>query len=192
MENLGAIRKSKGAQCNLGSILICIFLYVLEEFPSFGKVNWKSNKSAITQINEYIEKMGDNFEPQMTSYFKDFKKSMKQRSIIPLSLVEQHINDIYFIVSIDHTYIQATFLRVRWLRPLGYELDIDEASTVITVLLAKEIDKIVKPFGIYDVVKSKVEMDLKTTSMIKRKDKLVRKLKKRFGEGIEGEIGAEE
>jgi len=49
----------------------------LEEFPSIGKVKLKSNKSAITQINEYIEKMGDNFEDQMTSYFKDFKKSMK-------------------------------------------------------------------------------------------------------------------
>ena len=31
-------------------------------------------------------------------------------------------------------------------------------------------------------------MELKTTSMIKRKDKLVRKLKKRFGEGIEGVV----
>ena len=62
MENLGAIRRSKGAQCKFGSILICIFFYVLEEFPSIGKVNWKSNKLVVTQINEYIEQMGDNFE----------------------------------------------------------------------------------------------------------------------------------
>ena len=71
--------------------------------------------------------MGDKFEAQMTSYFEDFKKSMKQRLRILVSLVEQHINDIYFLVDIDHTYIQATVLRVRWLRPLGYELGIDEA-----------------------------------------------------------------
>ena len=38
-ENLRAIRKSKGAQCKFGSILVCIFFYVMKEFPSFGKVN---------------------------------------------------------------------------------------------------------------------------------------------------------
>ena len=49
----------------------------MEEFPSFGKVNWDSIKSIVTQINEYIEQIGNNFEAQMTSYFEDFKKSMK-------------------------------------------------------------------------------------------------------------------
>ena len=61
---------------------------------------------------------------------------------------------------------------------LGYEINIDEASTAITNLLAEEIDKTTKPFGTYDIVKSKVEMELKTTSTIKRKDKLVKKVKK--------------
>ena len=28
MENLGAIRKTKGAQCKFGSILVCILFYV--------------------------------------------------------------------------------------------------------------------------------------------------------------------
>ena len=55
------------------------------------------------QINEYIEKMGAKFEAQMTSYFEDFKKSMKQRLRIPVSLVEQHVNDICFLVDIDYT-----------------------------------------------------------------------------------------
>ena len=87
-ENLGAIKRSKGAQCKFGSVLVCIFFYVLEEFPSIDKVNWKSKKSPITQINEYIEKMGDNFEAQMTSYFEDFNKSIKQRLRILVSLVE--------------------------------------------------------------------------------------------------------
>ena len=73
----------------------------------------------------------------MTSYFEDFKKSMKQRLRIPISLVEKHINDICFLVDIDHTYIQAVVPRARWLSPLGYELNIDEASTTITTLLAE-------------------------------------------------------
>ena len=54
-------------------------------------------------------------------------------------------------------------------------------------------DKSAKPFGTYDVVRSKVEMELKTTLVLKKKDKMVKKLKARFGEGtIEGEEEDEE
>ncbi|OYD06002.1 hypothetical protein CHM34_18660, partial [Paludifilum halophilum] len=132
--------------------------------------------------------MGDNFEAHMTSYFEDFKKSMKQRVRIPISLVERHINDICFLFNIDFTYIQAVVPRVRWLRPFGYELDVVEESVAITALLAEEIDKSTKPFGTYDVVKSKVVIELKTASIMKKKDKLVKKIKKKFGEGIEAEV----
>ena len=38
-ENLGAIRRSKGAQCKFGALLVCIFFYVQNEFPSVGKVS---------------------------------------------------------------------------------------------------------------------------------------------------------
>lgn len=133
--------------------------------------------------------MGVNFETLMTSYFEYLKKTMKQRLRIPISLVEKHVNDVFFLADIDYTYIQATIPRIRWLRPLGYEINIDEASTTITTLLAEEIDKSDPHFGTYDVVRSKIDMELKTTSTIKRKGKLVKKLKARFGEGI---VGAEE
>ena len=47
IENLGAIRKKKGAQCKFGAILLCMFLYVQNEFPSFGKAEWKTNRSVV-------------------------------------------------------------------------------------------------------------------------------------------------
>ena len=47
--------------------------------------------------------MGENFDAQMTNYFEDFIKSMKQRMRIPVSLVEQHVKDIFFLVDIDYT-----------------------------------------------------------------------------------------
>ena len=47
MENLGAIRKSKSAQCKFGSILVCMFFYVKNEFLSFGKLGWKTNISVV-------------------------------------------------------------------------------------------------------------------------------------------------
>ena len=49
--------------------------------------------------------MGENFEIIMTSYFEDFKKSMKQRMRIHVSLVEQYYNDICFLIDIDYMYV---------------------------------------------------------------------------------------
>ena len=51
MENLGAIRKTKSAQCKIGSILVFIFFYVQNTFPSFGIVGWKTNRSVAMQMN---------------------------------------------------------------------------------------------------------------------------------------------
>ena len=131
-----------------------MFFYVQNEFPSFGIVEWKTNRSVVVQINDFIKQLGDNFESIMTSYFEDFKRKMKERMRILVSLVEKHVKDICFLVDIDFTYIQAALPRVRWLRPLGYEVNVDEASTTITAFLSKEIDKEEKYFGMYDIVKS--------------------------------------
>ena len=157
----------------------------MKEFPSVGNVSWDLNKTIVAQINEYIEQMGDNFDAQMTSYFEDFKKSMKQRMRIVVSLVEHHVNEICFLVDIDYTYIQVVVPWVRWIRPLGYELDVDQALAAITTLLIEEIEKAAKPFGTYDIVKSRVVTDMKIASTVKRKDKLIKKIKKKFGADIE-------
>ena len=66
-----------------------------------------------------------------------------------MSLVEKHYDDICFLVYVDHTFVQATIPILIWLRPLGYEINVDEASTKITTLLAKEVDKSAKDFGNY-------------------------------------------
>ena len=89
----------------------------------------------------------------MTIYFENFKQSMKKRLRIPASLVEKHYDDVCFIVDVDYTYVQATTPRVRWLRPLGYEINVDEALAAIIALLAKEVDKTTKILGNYEVMK---------------------------------------
>ena len=88
----------------------------------------------MVQINDYIKQLGDNFESIMTSYFEDFKKSMKQRLRIHVSLVEKHYNDVCFFFDIDYTYTQVVVPRVRWLRPLGYEINVDEVASIIVLL----------------------------------------------------------
>ena len=47
-------------------------------------------------------------------------------------------------------------------------------------------------FGNYDIVKSKVEADLKMESTLKKKDKMVKKLKAKLGEGVDEEEEDEE
>ena len=86
------------------------------------------------EIGEFIEQLGNNFELVMTSYFEDFKKSMKKRLRIPVSLVEKHFNDVFFLVDTNFTYVQFYVPRVRWLRPLGYEINVNEASAKIMTL----------------------------------------------------------
>ena len=67
------------------------------------------------------------------------------------------------------------------MRPLGYEINVDEASAAITTLLSKEIDKEEKHFGKHGIVKTRVEIDLKIASTMTKKDKMVKKLKARLG-----------
>ena len=66
---------------------------------------WESNKKVRVHIVELIEKLGDNFESIITSYFEDFKKSMKERLRIHVSLVEKCYNDVYFLVDVNYTYV---------------------------------------------------------------------------------------
>ena len=51
------------------------------------------------------------------------------------------------------------------------KINIDEDLATITALLVEEVDKTVKKFDNYDVVKYKVEMELKIVSTLKRKTK---------------------
>ena len=55
----------------------------------------------------------------------------------------------------------------------------------MTALLVEEVDKKAITFGNYDVAKSKITMALKDTFIIRKKNKIVKKLKEKFGEGVE-------
>lgn len=123
----------------------------------------------------------------MKSYFEDFKQSMKKRLRISILLVKRHYDDFCFLVDVDYIFFQEATPRVRWLRPLGYERNVDEASAEIIALFAEEIDKNNKAFGNYKMTKSNITMELKIASIIKKKEKLVKKLKAKFGEGAKEE-----
>ena len=78
-------------------------------------------------------------------------------------MVEKYYDDIFFLFDVDNKFVQSSTPRVRWLRPHGYKINVDEASTTIIALLLEEVDKSVKVFGNYEIVKSNITMELKTT-----------------------------
>ena len=59
---------------------------------------------------------------------------MNNRFRTPKKLVEDIKNDIFFMVDWDKVYIKAIKLRIVWVKPLGYEVNIDETKDIIEAL----------------------------------------------------------
>ena len=127
------------------------------------------------QISEFIEELGDNFDSIMKTYLEDFKKPMKQRLRILISLVEKHYDDICFLVDVDHTYVHATIPMVNWINPLPYEINVDEASVGIIDLLEEDIDKSDISFRNNKEAKSRITIDLKIDIVLSKKKKLFKR-----------------
>ena len=78
---------------------------------------------------------------------------MENRYRIPQTLVDEFEKEICFLVDCDKTYIQAVQPRVAWVKPLPYEINIDEARDIIVALLKEPVDAKASYFGTYDEAK---------------------------------------
>ena len=92
--------------------------------------------------------------------FAKFKKSMKVTFRIPTSLFEAHVKDICFLVDTNSTYDQVVVPRVRWVKALPYEVNIDETSIAIIALLSEEVDKDAPYFGAFEEAKARITTNL--------------------------------
>ena len=86
---------------------------------------------------------------------------MNNRFRIPKKLVEDYKDDVCFMVDSDRVYIQAVKPRIVWVKPLPYEVNIDEAKEIIEALLNKPIDLKEPHFGTYDEAKARIELEIK-------------------------------
>lgn len=119
----------------------------------------------------------------MDGYFQEFKKKMKNGTMIPKSLVDKYYDYICFLVDTDITYIQVVIPRTIWLRPLAYEINLDEAIIAIRVVLYEPIDKDVKPFGRYEIAKVKITMEINVPKINKKRKGMIENLERTYGEG---------
>ena len=116
--------------------------------------------------------MGENFERVMDNYCEVFKEKMNNRFQIPLKLVEDYKKDVCFMVDYDRVYIQAVRPRVAWVKPLPYEVNIDETKDIIEALVNEPIDPKLPVFGTYDEAKSRIELSIKIPQDLNRVKKI--------------------
>ena len=97
-----------------------------------------------------------------------------------MSLVKAHAKDFFFLVDTNFTYAQVVVLRVRWLKALPYEINIDENFVAITKLLSKEVDKNAQGFGTIEEEKESITKNLQITNVSRKKAKIVKRLIEQF------------
>ena len=137
----------------------------------YGKIKarWDSTMQS-------IKEMGENFEKVLDNYFEVFKEKMNNRFWIPPKLVEDYKDDICFMVECDRVYIQAVIPRVAWVKPLPYEVNIDEARDIIEALVNELAIPHVPTFGTYEESKKRIELSIKIPQAISKGRKRVAKL----------------
>ena len=80
--------------------------------PSKGTTVWGKYVLGLYQINEYIAKMGENYNIIMDNHIDVFKEKMNNRFKIPKKLVEDYKDDMCFMVDSDKVYIQVVRPRI--------------------------------------------------------------------------------
>ena len=107
--------------------------------------------------------MGENYNSIMEKYFDAFKEKMNNRFRIPKALVDDYQDDVCFMVNCDNVYIQAVKPRTVWVKPLGYEVSIDEIKDIIEDLANEPVNSKDAYFGTYDEAKARIELEIKSS-----------------------------
>ena len=121
--------------------------------------------------------MGENFVSIMDNYFEVFKEKMNNRFQIPPKLVEDYKDDVCFMVHCEKVYIEVVIPRVAWVKPLPYEINIDEAKDIIEALVNEPAIPNIPYFGTYEEAKKRIELSIKIPQAINKGKKRVEKLK---------------
>lgn len=125
--------------------------------------------------------LGDNAENVINSYFEYFKVKMNLRSRIPNELVKKYAMDICFLVNTDHAMIKVVELRIKWLAPMGYEMDHHFDLKYIKALLALPKDTKAERFATFEEAKSRIKTNLVIGKMTRKSKKMKKVLTEQFG-----------
>ena len=82
------------------------------------------------------------------------------------------------MVDCDNVYIPETRPRVAWVKPLEYEVNIDDTKDIIEALLNELVNPKATYFGTYDEVKARIELETKIPQVVNKGRKRIEKLMK--------------
>jgi hypothetical protein len=77
------------------------------------------------------------------------------------------------MVDNDKVYIRVVRPRIAWVKPLGYEVNIDETKDIIEAL----VNDLFGPKDTYDEAKARIELEIKLPRAINKGKKRIAKLK---------------
>ena len=81
------------------------------------------------------------------------------------------------MVDSDKMYIQAVRPRIAWVKPLGYEVNIDETKDIIKALVNEPFDPKATYFDTYDEAMARIELEGKLPRVVNKHKKRIAKLK---------------
>ena len=90
--------------------------------------------------------------------------------------MEHYKDDVCFMVDYDRVYIQAVRPRIVWVKPLPYEVNIDETKNIIEALINEPIDPKAPYFGTYDEAKARIELSIKLPQAVNKGRKRMEKM----------------
>ena len=114
----------------------------------------------------------------MDNYFETFKEKMNNRFWIHKKLIEEYKDDIFFMLDCDKVCIQVVGPRVEWVKPLEYEVIIDDTKDIIEALLNEPMDPKAIYFRTYDEAKERIDLEIKLPQVVNKGRKRVEKLLK--------------
>ena len=98
----------------------------------------------------YREKLENVRDHDIDRMMKSFQMEMKKRYRIPPSLVEKYKQDIFFMVEIDFTCMEAVIPRMKFIEPMGYEMSMELIEGYVQIILQSKIDTSCPRWGTYE------------------------------------------
>lgn len=95
-------------------------------------------------------------------------------------MVDDYEWNICFLVDFDRVHIQAFRLRIAWVKPLAYEVIIDDTRDIIESLINEPMDTKDKYFGTYEESKRRISLEIMTPQILKRGKKRLENIRKKI------------
>lgn len=136
IDNIKAIKCDKTKIFRFGSLIIYMYFHILgkvsdlyldKSLPTMPQISFKATTEST--LKDY-----------MTLELKTFRAKMQMRYRIPESIVEKYKDSICFMVETDTTCMEAVEPRIKWIHPLGYEVEEPILEAYAQVLLSAPKD----------------------------------------------------